>query len=122
MTYNIRVVYDCMKIRIYTHNFIYISKLGGGFGHSVCVADVNGDSYDDVLIGAPLEYINESNRNIVIDSGAVYIYLGTGTPVSHLVLITYSKYECQLQSCPFNTTIFFSKSENVEHVFIVNKY
>lgn len=92
-----------------THNFIYISKLGGGFGHSVCVADVNGDSYDDVLIGAPLEYINESNRNIVIDSGAVYIYLGTGTPVSHLVLITYSKYECQLQSCPFNTTIFFFK-------------
>lgn len=55
-------------------------QLGGGFGHSVCVADVNGDSYDDVLIGAPLEYINESNRNIVIDSGAVYIYLGTGTP------------------------------------------
>lgn len=55
-------------------------QLGGGFGHSVCVADVNGDSYDDVLIGAPLEYINQSNGNIVVDSGAVYMYLGTGTP------------------------------------------
>lgn len=55
-------------------------QLGGGFGHSVCVADVNGDRYDDVLIGAPLEYINQSNGNIVVDSGAVYMYLGTGTP------------------------------------------
>lgn len=55
-------------------------QLGGGFGHSVCVADVNGDSHDDVLIGAPLEYINQTNGNIVVDSGAVYMYLGTGTP------------------------------------------
>lgn len=119
MTYNIGVVYDCMKIRIYTHNFIYIFKLGGGFGHSVCVADVNGDSYDDVLIGAPLEYINESNRNIVIDSGAVYMYLGTGTPVSHLVLITYSKYECQFQSCPFNTTFFFFQNQKMLNMFLL---
>lgn len=48
----------------------------------MCVADVNGDSIDDVLIGAPLEYVNQSSGSIIVDSGSVYIYLGTGSSVS----------------------------------------
>lgn len=94
MIYNISVVYDCMKIRIYIYNFIYKFKFGGGFGYFVCVVDVNGDSYDDVLIGVLFEYINELNRNIVIDSGVVYMYFGIGMFVSYFVLINYFKYEC----------------------------
>ncbi|XP_061167248.1 integrin alpha-4-like isoform X2 [Saccostrea echinata] len=62
-----------------TKKLIAGKQLGGGFGYSVCVADVNGDSIDDVLIGAPLEYINQSSGSIIVDSGSVYIYLGTGS-------------------------------------------
>jgi hypothetical protein len=53
----------------------------------VCVADVNGDSFDDVLIGAPLEYVNQSSGSIIVDSGSVYVYFGTGSSVSDHFLI-----------------------------------
>ncbi|XP_062592604.1 integrin alpha-4-like [Saccostrea cucullata] len=62
-----------------TKKLIAGKQLGGGFGYSVCVADVNGDRIDDVLIGAPLEYVNQTSGSIIVDSGSVYIYLGTGS-------------------------------------------
>jgi len=45
---------------------------GDGFGLSVDTADLDGDGFDDLLIGAPFASSEE-----VMNSGAVYGYLGT---------------------------------------------
>jgi len=46
--------------------------MGDGFGTSVCISpDVNGDSYGDLIIGAP--YFNTSEGS---DVGKVYVYFG----------------------------------------------
>ncbi len=48
-------------------------SLGGRFGHSVAAAgDVNGDGYDDLIIGAP--YADDAGW----DAGAGYVILGHG--------------------------------------------
>ncbi|XP_062613627.1 integrin alpha-9-like [Saccostrea cucullata] len=50
---------------------------GGGFGQSVCVIDVNNDGLDDIIVGAPSEYLRVTSKSsVVIDVGSVYIYLG----------------------------------------------
>jgi len=47
---------------------------GARFGHSVATAgDVNGDQYDDVIVGAP--YRDDSTG----DEGSVFVYFGSGT-------------------------------------------
>jgi len=46
--------------------------MGDGFGASVCISpDINGDNYDDFVIGAPY-----FNTTVGSDVGKVYIYLG----------------------------------------------
>ena len=30
------------------------TQLGERFGHSLCAVDINGDGYDDIVVGAPL--------------------------------------------------------------------
>ena len=46
--------------------------LGDNFGHAVAPAgDVNGDSYDDFIVGAPGYYVTEPNQ------GKVYLYYGS---------------------------------------------
>ena len=42
---------------------------GEYFGAAICVMDVNGDGYDDVLVGAP-----RFSRTEHWDQGRVYIY------------------------------------------------
>lgn len=50
---------------------------GAHFGYSLSTAgDVNGDGYDDVIIGAP-------DYDTVDDTGAAWIYLGTSTGLSN---------------------------------------
>ena len=38
-------------------------QIGERFGHSLCAVDVNGDNYDDLVVGAPLH--SESKSVIV---------------------------------------------------------
>ena len=54
---------------------IYQSDFGGaGFGSAIAGAgDVNGDGYDDVVIGAPFE------RDSAIQQGSVHLYYGSST-------------------------------------------
>lgn len=47
---------------------------GEGFGRSVTLSDINGDGYDDLVVGAP--FLNPSGLDSEYDSGALYIYFG----------------------------------------------
>ncbi|MGC9394760.1 MAG: integrin alpha [Anaerolineae bacterium] len=60
-----------------TYTAIYGDQSNARYGHAVSTAgDVNGDGYDDILVGAPL-YDTET-----LDSaGAAFVYLGSATGV-----------------------------------------
>ncbi|CAG2235853.1 CD49d [Mytilus edulis] len=48
------------------------NKIGSGYGLSICIADVNNDGNNDVLVGAPLQKV------VSYDEGTVFVYYGTG--------------------------------------------
>ncbi|XP_014242051.1 integrin alpha-PS2 isoform X2 [Cimex lectularius] len=52
-------------------------QLGAYFGYSICSGDIDGDSHDDLIVGAPL-YTNLDNSNWNYENGRVYvIYQGS---------------------------------------------
>jgi hypothetical protein len=75
-----------------------MQKIGGGFGQTLAIADVNGDDIDDILVGAPNTYLDETNRNrIIYDVGAVHIFYGTGSTAVIFFFIPiqiYSVHKC----------------------------
>ncbi|XP_048247244.1 integrin alpha-3-like [Haliotis rufescens] len=54
-------------------------QIGAYFGASLCTADVNGDDFDDLLVGAPFFTDNndgsDHNKKIYMDEGRVFVYL-----------------------------------------------
>ncbi|TKR64362.1 hypothetical protein L596_024910 [Steinernema carpocapsae] len=50
---------------------IYGKQLGSSFGYAIEVLDLNGDGFDDLLVGAPFEYNSTYG-------GAVYVYMSRG--------------------------------------------
>ncbi|XP_061167180.1 integrin alpha-9-like [Saccostrea echinata] len=55
-------------------------QAGGGFGQTLCIADVNGDNNDEILVAAPNWFsVHDQGEQVINDIGAVYIYYGTGT-------------------------------------------
>lgn len=52
-------------------------QVGGGFGQTICLVDVNGDGNDEILVAAPNWFYDDISRNQVIhDVGKVYVYYG----------------------------------------------
>ncbi|XP_072029637.1 integrin alpha-6-like isoform X2 [Amphiura filiformis] len=54
------------------HTLMEGETLTESYGYAVCVADLNGDGYDDLIVGAPLYYDREAESG-----GRVYIYINT---------------------------------------------
>ncbi|PIK39568.1 hypothetical protein BSL78_23601 [Apostichopus japonicus] len=66
-------------VRIYNKNLVLIkqiagSQVGSHYGGSVVGSDLNGDGFDDLVVGASNYWNRETNQ---IDVGQVYIYYQT---------------------------------------------
>jgi hypothetical protein len=86
-TFTIKSDFAFGSTRGYVDNIVWLSSPpdisfsgavnGDRFGYSVASAgDLNGDDYDDVLIGAPY---NDSADGSISDAGAIYIFNGSST-------------------------------------------
>jgi hypothetical protein len=73
---------------------IFYTQNGGGFAQSLCVTDVNADGLDDIIVGAPLEYVNLTGQSsfkadILPDVGRVYVFLGSTEVGFHFGTVIY---------------------------------
>ncbi|XP_071440626.1 integrin alpha-PS2-like isoform X2 [Hetaerina americana] len=70
------------KVMVFTWNLTNLqnitgTQLGAYFGYAVCVADMDGDGLDDIIVGAPLHSDWEDNEGRY-ETGRIYVYYQKG--------------------------------------------
>lgn len=59
------------------HQNITGEQMGGYFGYALASGDVDGDGFDDLIVGAPMYTVPE-NSEMTIETGRIYIFYGKG--------------------------------------------
>lgn len=82
---------NCVKVVLYSTNLTNLynitgEQLGAYFGYSICVADLDGDGGDDIIVGAPMftEYYKKDGS---YETGKVYVYLKKQVRIKHFEII-----------------------------------
>jgi uncharacterized delta-60 repeat protein len=75
------VVKDSGSVKAYTLAGTSLLQKNGvksktGFGKSVATGDINGDGYEDILVGAPLD---DDLDNALKDTGSIIVFSGNGS-------------------------------------------
>ena len=68
----------CLSERMKIQKVLKGDKFASSFGYSLAAADVNGDSFSDLIVGAPFYYDFETNR----DGGAVYVFMNSADGIA----------------------------------------
>lgn len=88
-------VYIVSKKNAVKQELSYTRKIGAYFGASLCVTDIDGDGYDDLLVGAPLYSLK------TLEGGAVMLYLSDGQKLTYSQTI----WGMEMERGQFGTTI-----------------
>jgi hypothetical protein len=58
------------------------TQMGEFFGYSMDTVDINGDLYDDVVVGAPMYSQINSESKVLVETGRVYVFINNGGDLS----------------------------------------
>uniref|UniRef100_A0A0C9R298 If_0 protein n=1 Tax=Fopius arisanus TaxID=64838 RepID=A0A0C9R298_9HYME len=59
------------------HQNVTGEQMGGYFGYSLAVGDIDGDHLDDLIVGAPMFTIPD-NTEMTFETGRIYVFYGRG--------------------------------------------
>lgn len=89
ISYNIKKLWLILQVILFSSHLTNIGEfrgeqLGAYFGYSVCVADVDGDNLDDIIVGAPM-FTHLHNNEGKYETGRIHImYQKKETVISNL--------------------------------------
>ncbi|XP_033097702.1 integrin alpha-7-like [Anneissia japonica] len=80
--------YDVNSNYLKIHQGLLGVSLTESFGYETVVIDINGDGFDDIVVGAPMHY----DRKDLI-GGRIYIFLNSGSDETYFGKAAYGKYD-----------------------------
>ena len=60
----------------FPHFRLYGETEGDGFGRDIAMGEINGDGFDELLVGAPDRLATDSDGTAAYQGGSLYIYQG----------------------------------------------